>query len=822
MGSSSQLVNSNWNNFKMRVCFAVLLLIGLATAENAWRSGQVYTYKHSDKVRIGFPEIQNPLTPSRLSCKVQLQPTTPNTVFAKLVDLENRNETVNAPVVQKILEEPFALKTKDGVVSGLEVHPQLPRWAINIIKAKMGVLSLNLHGVPMYGMMKKTSGPNAQSEAFTVYEEHHFGICETEYTISPLPKHLPSCEVAPEQPCMTPEIRREVEEHLLVTKTVDFHKCKTPNTFSHGDRSNHLIKSLYHHEKVALNPLRGETEKVLLETLSMWKLEAVKPAPRTPSLPFSPKIENSLVAVLVPEHSPVTESVTISPLRRLMPQVEEPRVIVSKVMSLLQEISREVEVYTHNNVSSKILAVVEGIKLLDLPQIEELLQHVQSVRSPVERETMKQVLLDAVVLAGTNPCVKFIKDCIVKKIVQGERAAMLIMTLPMTIRSPTSPVLRELLQLVEQVERKESLYTTAVLALSNVIYHNCVEPSYIKAKPVRAHVPAHALPYCKVDTPEVVAFVRHLAQKLRAREETAIKVAVVKALANTAHPQAIKVLEPVCTGVEPQPEFIRVQAIASLRRAAFVLKQEVTSVLKAVFNNLKESHEPRIAAASVILMVEPTYETLLPLALITWYEPSQHVRTFIYTALKTMAIVKEPVAPVVNLAAKAALAMCKPAKVLVPYSVPGVYADAIRPLNVGSVLGVTHIGSTKSHLPTFVQNILLREEGKPYVAFESSLATEGVQELIEELIVPAYEQIKSSVDESIPPRFRRSVSAKNLHKQFGKITEAAEANATIWFRVNDVMERAFTIGAENSPLSYIVKEAMELSEDIKQGARVNF
>ena len=64
------------------MCFRIL--VGLATAENAWRSGQVYTYKHSDKVRIGFPEIEQPLTPSRLSCKVQLQPTTPNTVFAKV------------------------------------------------------------------------------------------------------------------------------------------------------------------------------------------------------------------------------------------------------------------------------------------------------------------------------------------------------------------------------------------------------------------------------------------------------------------------------------------------------------------------------------------------------------------------------------------------------------------------------------------------------------------------------------------------------------------------------------------------------------------
>ena len=52
----------------------------------------------------------------------------------------------------------------------MEVSPQVPRWAINIIKAKMGVLSLNLHGVPMYGMMKKAGGPKSESEAFTVYE----------------------------------------------------------------------------------------------------------------------------------------------------------------------------------------------------------------------------------------------------------------------------------------------------------------------------------------------------------------------------------------------------------------------------------------------------------------------------------------------------------------------------------------------------------------------------------------------------------------------------------------------------------------------------
>ena len=71
-----------------------------------------------------------------------------------------------------------------------------------------------------------------------------------------------------------------------------------------------------------------------------------------------------------------------------------------------------------------------------------------------------------------------------------------------------------------------------------------------------------------------------------------------------------------------------------------------------------------------------------------------------------------------NLAAKAALAMCKPCDVILPYSMTGIYADSIRALNIGSVYKFTHIGSASSHVPTFVENVLLRTEGKPYAAFE--------------------------------------------------------------------------------------------------------
>ena len=60
---------------------------------------------------------------------------------------------------------------------------------------------------------------------------------------------------------------------------------------------------------------------------------------------------------------------------------------------------------------------------------------------------------------------------------------------------------------------------------------------------------------------------------------------------------------------------------------------------------MREHHEPRIAALSVLLSGEPTKNILIPLALSTWYEPSRQVQTFIETALKNLAQAGPPLRP---------------------------------------------------------------------------------------------------------------------------------------------------------------------------------
>ena len=73
--------------------------------------------------------------------------------------------------------------------------------------------------------------------------------------------------------------------------------------------------------------------------------------------------------------------------------------------------------------------------------------------------------------------------------------------------------------------------------------------------------------------------------------------------------------------------------------------QEIVQDLMSVFHNLTDSYKSRIAAAMVIIDTEPTYQRLLPFALSSWYEPSNAVHQYVYTALEYLATAKLPVDP---------------------------------------------------------------------------------------------------------------------------------------------------------------------------------
>jgi len=826
----------------MKPCLAFILLLGLAAAESAWRPGKVYRYKHEFQPLLGFPELNSPLKPAALTCDIQIQPVSSSSLNVQLKDLqeverkedEERSEGKTAAYP---MSEPFEVQMKNGVVTGLNVSPQLPWQALQIVKAKMGVLNLNLQGVDMYGRqpVQKAHTSNPEIDVFTVYEEQHYGLCETTYSISPLPEHLVRCVVNPKEPCGQESHESEEGEHLLVVKTVDYHKCKTPRSFSHttppvanisaltsladslytrivttqyvlhGDKSNFVIKNINHTEKVALNPLRGKTQKVVLETRSTWQLENVEEGYEPGQLPFTPKHERSIIGETHPSWIyNAAQSLTKSPWPRLPENTE---VLVDKVIKNLENISVEIEEYKENEkstVNSKILAIVDMMKFFELHQIEEVYQKITSSNSPDKEETMVKVFLDACVWCGTNPCVTFVKEMIVQKKVSGMFASLLIQTIPATIKTPSPEIIRELIKLSEEVEYSEGLYTNALLALSNILYHNCVK---------QATSSPQNMVFCNARSPVVGDFVNYLIQKLKIPNRNSIKVAIVKALSNIATREAMNELYDIILDIKSDNQYLRLHAIASLDRALTHHREEIQAILFEVFINMREHHEPRIAALSVILFAEPTKNILIPLALSTWYEPSRQVQTFIETALKNLAQAGPPLRPEIKLAAKAALALSRPTRVRVPYSFHVVIADEIRSLNVGAIFEASSIGSTNSFIPKFFRSTLFREEGTPYKAIEASFAQEGFGGNLKHIFTPyGFEYIQSKLGMKVP---------ESPHPYpFG----AAPETLTTWLRVNDVIEGILTWGSEGQSniFNQLVNAFFDLDYKLRKGININF
>merc|ERR550519_2115643 len=396
------------------------------------------------------------------------------------------------------------------------------------------------------------------------------------------------------------------------------------------------------------------------------------------------------------------------------------------------------------------------------------------------------------------------------------------MTLPMTIKAPTPAVIKEVHDMVHALKAvSETLYTTGLLAVSNVVYHHCVKPAYMGAVAPAFAATASGVKFCDPDTPVVVEFVNHAVAEFKAAIKVSIKVAAIKALANTAHPAAVAALKPVVVGAVGD-EFLRIHAITSLHRAAECHKAAVIDMAMGVFVNLKEAHTVRIAAATVVLANHPHHQLLAKLAVCTWFEPSIHVHTFVHTALKCLAVAKLPVDPMVNHAAKAALALCKPHPAIVPASFHCAYADYIREFNVGAVAGASVIGSTKSMVPMFVQKFFMAMEGYPSKRVETSFAAVGVEEAILGAVGKQNAEQVMELISAINPKSRPALKEKIEKMMVQSKYEAVEPlKAAAWFRIADAIEGVVVLDGAAGLVEKVVAMAVQAVAALQAGVPVN-
>lgn len=253
----------------MKLIAFLAALIALAHASGpreVWPAGKEFVYEYKARVIAGIPAIKQQLTGFGIKSIVKFQVVSPNTIVAKMTELESGkvNDVVPqaAPQVYRagpgldwspmsgpeaeVLKVPFKINLREGLITSLDVAEDEPTWSINIKKGLASQINVNLkqaNRVPFQLRLaqkyedksyRHMRTPSSEDTFFAVEEDAMGGLCKTVYTVSPISNH-----VAMRQELDLPrEILLEAASEsdarpYIVTKIRDFDECDRQPSWVH-------------------------------------------------------------------------------------------------------------------------------------------------------------------------------------------------------------------------------------------------------------------------------------------------------------------------------------------------------------------------------------------------------------------------------------------------------------------------------------------------------------------------------------------------------------------------------------------------------------
>jgi hypothetical protein len=368
-----------------------------------------------------------------------------------------------------------------------------------------------------------------------------------------------------------------------------------------------------------------------------------------------------------------------APLNPLLISPLDKQGMLQRVRELMKEVVRdlsrstETESMAEKETLSKIFTVAKILRRLDYDDVYQLYNTIASKKSTEEEQTARQIFLDTIAIAGTNPNHLVIFELIKKGNLNGERAAQILMSLPMYVRTPTVEYLKEYFHLVKETQQQKhrQVRTTAILSFSNILFQACVN-----ARTKQSRFPVAI--YGEFCNERIVAqeFLPYYLEKLESHwksdsaEDKHFTVVFLNALGNIGHPRVIPYVQRILD--QSPSSFLKMKAIFSLKHLIVsrdtlnvpenmrevtgidreakdlltdeLIEKKVLPILVAVAHDKSEHPEVRMAAISLLWYTTPADLTIWQhLAYSTWFETSQQVQSFIYSSLKSLAHENRPV-----------------------------------------------------------------------------------------------------------------------------------------------------------------------------------
>merc|ERR1719394_1922615 len=816
------------------------------------RSEQELQYKFVSQVLTGIPELNSQYSGFRLSGLSTVQPGQDGTFRIRLTNMKyiTLNDEIQISEEKEILssdqelpshtkahlETPFkVVYTPSGQVQEIQTESNEPEMITNIKKSLVNVNFDWLKGSRMIDTNKIHRNVNTDMEPktyFKVMEKSIEGECEVEYSVNKMTKYQVS-ELQQEEGSSS---YCQDKEHFQVVKTVDYQNCRTRPIYqqsvgSHsksdgssgmsspyqtessvtrsvwcGDIKSPVLRKQTTEQKVVFSANGKYDSQEKIEVNSRVTHKLISCGSKSSQIPEvqSPKRSKDLIfsypagdfwtsssSARGRHHLPRPSDLTSTPLNPFpsLSQEEAKQRFVDIFVSLMDVSKKSESSHARQDVASQTTHLSYLSSMLNYQDILHCWTKIhQRLRSSLAlKESAINVFCDILAMSPSNPSIKFIIEKIEKKQIKGEAAAWIAANVMRSVKTPTEETLHELTNLLKHstVQQSRNLRATVSMSLTEMIYRACIdETSSLFNYPTKMYGQ-----FCsknsKVIKKELIPF---LSQSQPSTSSMNKLITLINSLGNLGTEEASEALLEVIEGhytLHPHPRSV---AVYKLIRSARADPTKYRPVILTIINNNAETEEVRVAAVSALPYVQPRSAQLQKLAVLTWFDSSKQVSSFISSTLKSIS--KLPTGSdeyLSQLSQKAgeALKLAKPIKSGIHKSQNIKIKQFLDTLKASVGMQVKYVNSPDSAFPkTMYLKSEISSKAQTMKPFETSVYLQGAEAVLDYIT----ENYKFLVRDSMVRTLEEKLSYEPR--------QSATPEAHVTLKMFD-MERLFSVDTES-------------------------
>ncbi|KHJ95199.1 hypothetical protein OESDEN_04858 [Oesophagostomum dentatum] len=631
---------------------AGIALLGLALAssltwkptpqihEEVFRPGREYRYLFDGQVTTGLALPNTEQSATRVQAIVNLQPVDNRVFLFQLNEVRfgsvqeefeprqllpfERCQLVKIDEEQKeMLKMPIRFVYKHGLISDIEISEEDKPWSVNIKKAILNMLQINL--------LKKDETRTREHEEepenknfFVAVERTLEGECEVEYTTIPTKteKMLWTKSINFQKCTVRPEVQYGIRMRDMEQKTKDEKLFSTVMKFEvTGNREEFLIREVELESRYKLIPLSDKHELITsFVNNKMTLIYAGSVETRIPNVRYHLRenlIYNSEWEMAEEKFAMTGDEKYLHRIPEWKNKMEHIEKIIN---TMIHHMEKKVDLET-THLFARLVKLLRLCREQELIRIERLVEGHQPVYHKI-----RSVYYDALAMAGTKVTVTYLMHKITEERVDHLKAARLLKALA-EVRIPSEHIANEVLRVCESAVAEKVPYLKQSCWLTyGAIFHGLCNNEMMAVHRFEK--------VCDREVKE--RFVRRMIEMFEKFETRYEKVLMLKTLANAGIDVSVRELEKIIYNKEHE-RTIRIEAINALRRLRHIMPRKIQSIMMPIYKDRNEIDEIRMIALRRILETKPEQVVVDQIVRQMEVERDQQLRAYTYKTLKTIS-----------------------------------------------------------------------------------------------------------------------------------------------------------------------------------------